>query len=263
MVGQDVNKIGLDNGDAVTATGGHGDALHGVTAKFARSGLPHMVHLRCFFADPRDSAAMPTHRPVDDAKDAHERRRMRRIDTARDVLFAADEIVSGPLRQGTATDMSAGGLRIQSHFPESAGTHLHIELHPKPDEPDAQVVFYRGRVMHVTQCGNGVSAMCGRIVPRASGASSGSRHGMRSTSTARPINDARRGVLDPGQEAIAAAPRDADVSGCAPRTPKSCFYGAASARPCQYAELLLPIRAFTWGRSGRLSGGHLNPKRSL
>ncbi len=148
---------------------------------------------------------MPTQRPIDAGKDTRERRQMRRVETAREVLFAADDSISGPLRRGTAIDMSAGGLKIVSHFPEGAGTHLHIELQPATTDREAEVIFYRGRVMHVSRSDGGVPAMGIRFVQRANGSRTGTVGTSSSSRTPKPLNEARSGFSELRRDALDAA----------------------------------------------------------
>lgn len=86
--------------------------------------------------------------------DSPERRRMRRIDTSREVVFS-DFDATGPLRAGIAIDMSAGGLRIRTPSPEKTGVDLQVELKPKPGGRDAEVILMRGRVVYVQESKGG------------------------------------------------------------------------------------------------------------
>jgi len=90
-----------------------------------------------------------------------ERRGSGRIDTSRDVVFS-DYQATGPLRAGIAENMSAGGFRIRTTYPEPIGAEIQIELQPEPDS-NTGVVLFRGRVVHVTRGEDGEHYMGIRI----------------------------------------------------------------------------------------------------
>lgn len=94
----------------------------------------------------------------DQANEGTDLRKMERIDTDRIVRFSNTKF-TGPLHEGIATDMSPSGLRIETHHPESRGVEIEIELPPKPGDQDAELVYFTGRIVHVTPLENGASAM--------------------------------------------------------------------------------------------------------
>lgn len=97
--------------------------------------------------------------------ESENRRASERIETQRDVLFS-DYEATGPLRVGMAVDMSAGGFKISSRYSEPAGTEIQIELQPQPGD-QADVVLFRGRVVHVAPLESGEFAMGIKLLQRA------------------------------------------------------------------------------------------------
>lgn len=97
--------------------------------------------------------------------ESENRRASERIETRRDVLFS-DYEATGPLRVGMAVDMSAGGFKISSRYPEPAGIEIQIELQPQPGD-QADVVLFRGRVVHVASLESGEFAMGIKLLQRA------------------------------------------------------------------------------------------------
>lgn len=105
-----------------------------------------------------------------------DRRSSERIQTQRDVLFS-DYEATGPLRVGMAVDMSAGGFKISSRYPEAVGTEIQIELQPQRGD-QTEVVLFRGRVVHVDPLGNGDFAMGIKLLQRGSARTGGLSRGL-------------------------------------------------------------------------------------
>lgn len=104
--------------------------------------------------------------------DGDERRRMARIETTRDVIFS-DFDATAPPRTGLAVDMSAGGLRIRTRTPETAGVDIQVELKPKPEDQDTDVILMRGRVVRVTKREDGDFDMGVRLHLKSKGSEDG------------------------------------------------------------------------------------------
>ena len=93
-----------------------------------------------------------------------ERRSSQRVETRREILFS-DYEATGPLRIGLAVDMSAGGFRITTRYPESVGTEIQIELQPQSADR-ADVVLFRGRIVHIEPMDGDRFAMGIRLLQR-------------------------------------------------------------------------------------------------
>jgi lipoprotein-anchoring transpeptidase ErfK/SrfK len=91
---------------------------------------------------------------------------MRRVETLRHVLFSDFFDSSSLVRDGVAIDMSAGGLRIRTHYPQKIGQDLHIEIKPKEGDTESPVVMFRGRVRHISKLDNGAYTMGIRLHPK-------------------------------------------------------------------------------------------------
>ena len=144
-----------------------------------------------------DSNTQPT--VPEDSSD--EKRRMRRVETLRHVLFSDFFDSSSLVRDGVAIDMSAGGLRIRTHFPQKIGQDLHIELKPKEGDTESSVVIFRGRVRHLSKLDNGAYIMGIRLHPK-------------SASKALPPMITKKTVLDPSlskRKKPGSSPRDVTV----------------------------------------------------
>ena len=131
--------------------------------------------------------ADPLHPIPDD-----ERRGFQRVATQRDVIFSQYD-ATGPLRDGTVVDMSAGGLRILTRSPETPGTDIQMELQPTDVEPDASVVLLEGRIMHVSPTEDGQYTMGVKRLQRGM-ASSGAtpRPYLRGSERPEPVAEAQR-----------------------------------------------------------------------
>ncbi len=102
--------------------------------------------------------------PPQGGREESDRRSSERIETRRDVLFS-DYEATGPLRIGLAVDMSAGGFRITTRYPESIGSEIQIELQPQPGD-QSEVVLFRGRIVHVEPMDGGQFAMGIKLLQR-------------------------------------------------------------------------------------------------
>ncbi len=135
--------------------------------------------------------------PTVSGDSSDEKRRMRRVETLRHVLFSDFFDSSSLVRDGLAIDMSAGGLRIRTHFPQKIGQDLHIELKPKEGDTESSVVIFRGRVRHLSKLDNGAYTMGIRLHPK-------------SASKALPPITTKKRALDPSlskRKKPGAAPR--------------------------------------------------------
>lgn len=135
------------------------------------------------------------------------RRSSERIQTKREVLFS-DYEATGPLRVGMAVDMSAGGFKITSRYPEDVGTEIQIELQPESSD-QAGVVLFSGRVTHVEALGNGDFAMGIKLLQRGTTRTGGLSRGL--------LSLAAKGAEGDTQGAIAPRPHAKAQSSSAPR----------------------------------------------
>lgn len=128
------------------------------------------------------------------------RRSSERIQTKREVLFS-DYEATGPLRVGMAIDMSAGGFKITTRYPEDVGTEIQIELQPEPGD-QAGVVLFSGRVTHVEALGNGDFAMGVKLLQRGTARTGGLSRGLLSLAAKGAEGDTQ-GATDPRPQAKA------------------------------------------------------------
>lgn len=128
--------------------------------------------------------------PLPGAKQPDNRRSSQRIETHRDVLFS-DYQATGPIRLGMAVDMSAGGFRILTRYPEPVGSEVQIELQPEEGH-EGDVTLFRGRVVHVEPMEDGEFSMgVMNLLASAEGSLSRSKDLLRLAATAAAEQNAR------------------------------------------------------------------------
>lgn len=98
---------------------------------------------------------------------ATERRDSERVTTDRSVAFS-DYQATGPLREGQSVDLSSGGVRIVTRYPEPVGAKLQMELRTVAGMHTG-VALREGEVIHVTELDDGESVMGVRFLERGPG----------------------------------------------------------------------------------------------
>ncbi len=151
---------------------------------------------------------------------SEERRSSQRIQTKRDVLFS-DYEATGPLRVGMAVDMSAGGFKISSRYPEAVGTEIQIELQPQPGD-QVEVVLFRGRVMHVEPLEAGDFAMGIKLLQQGAARTGGLSRGL--------LPLAAKAAESNAQDAAAPRPHAAAQSAQNPSTPRRVVFSKVEKR---------------------------------
>ena len=157
---------------------------------------------------------------------AAERRSRVRASTLRHLLFSASRAGS-LLRRGTAVDISSGGLRIATRRPESVGTPIHIEIQPKKQGPQGEVVFVRGEVKWVLPTGHGEYAM-GVAMRVMADTGHGQSVSLSSQSAAHLVESVKHGIRRLGEDGTVAVAFSPDAFSDTPREVR--FQKAASGR---------------------------------
>lgn len=91
-----------------------------------------------------------------------ERRSAARVSMNRGVFFS-DYKAAGPLREGTASDMSLGGFCIVTRHPEALGSRLQVELRPSSGA-HVGAALYEGEVVRVEPMSDGEFEMGIRLI---------------------------------------------------------------------------------------------------